>query len=176
MFLALLVMPLVLFFVISGFAADLISDRPNFVGVGNFIRMFLHDKTFGKALLNTILPPAIVSFLLVSAFAIIVFLIRKKIKVRRGMFYLGGVIIGGVTTLIYSSYLSITFSHMTSNLFAAQTIISHIVDYKPSVFDAITFPNMLFSLYIGILTAFVFWILELISDIIKNFRKKRNTK
>ena len=33
MFLALLVMPLVLFFVISGFATDLISDRPNFVGV-----------------------------------------------------------------------------------------------------------------------------------------------
>ena len=176
LFLAVLVIPLVLFILVSPLTADVISDKPSFAGIVNFIRMFLHDKTFGKALLNTILPPAIVSFLLVSAFAIIVFLIRKKIKVRRGMFYLGSVIIGGVTSLIYSSYLSITFSHMTSNLFAAQTIISHIVDYKPSVFDAITFPNMLFYLYIGILTAFVFWILELISDIIKNFRKKRNTK
>lgn len=176
MFLALLVMPLVLFFVVSALTADVISDRPSFVGLDNYIRMFLNDKTFGKALLNTILPPAIVSFLLVSVFAVIAFLVRKKIKVPRWVFYLGSVLIGGITTLFYTSYLSIAFSHMTSNLFADQTIVSHVLDYKPSVFDAITFPNILFSLYIGILTAFAFWILELISDIIKNFRRKRNTK
>lgn len=167
LFIALLVIPLVMFFVISGFTADVITGEPNFVGVKNYIRMFLHDKTFGKVLLNTILTPAIVSFLLVFVFAVIAFLVRKKIKVPRWVFYLGSVLIGGVATLFYTSYLSIAFSHMTSNLFAAQTIISHIIDYKPSVFDVLSFPNVLFSLYIGILTAFVFWIFELIYNIYK---------
>lgn len=177
MFLALLVMPLVLFFVVSGFAADLISDRPSFVGLDNYIRMFLNDKTFGKALLNTFLTPALVSFLLVLVFALIIFFIRKKIKVARWAFYLGSVIVGGVTTLIYNVYLSISLSHITGNLlYATQTIVSHIADYKPSVFDIINPTNVLFSLYIGILTAFVFWILELMVDIVKNFRRKRNTK
>ena len=63
MFLALLVMPLVLFFIISPFSANMLSSSPSFVGVGNYIRMFLNDKTFVKALLNTILAPAIVCFL-----------------------------------------------------------------------------------------------------------------
>ena len=172
-FLALLVIPLVLLFVIFPFSSNMLLSSPGFVGVGNYIRMFLNDKTFGKALLNTILAPAIVSSLLVSVFAVIVFIVRKKIKVPRWVFYLGSVLIGGVTTLLYTYYLSIVFSHMTSSLFAAQTIITQIVDYNPYV-NVITFQNVFFSLYIGILTAFIFWILELVVDIIKNFIRKRN--
>ncbi len=174
LFLALLVAPLVLFFVISGFAADLISDRPSFVGVENYIRMFLHDKTFGKALRNTILTPAIVSFLLVPVFAVIVFLVRKKIKVPRWVFYLGSMLIGGMTALIYILCVNVVLFGVPSNLYAAQTIVSHILDYKPSVFDVINPPHLLFSFYVGILTAFVFWILELIVDIVKKFIRKRD--
>lgn len=174
LFLAFLIIPFVLFFVISGFTADLISDLPSFVGVVNYIRMFSNDKIFLKSLLNTLLKPAIVSFLLVLVFAVIVFLVRKKIKVRRWVFYLGSVFIGSITTLFYTAYFGISSFHTTSNLFAAQqTLISHIFDYRPYVLYAINPTNVFFSLYIGILTAFVFWILELISDIIKNFRRKK---
>ena len=173
LFLAFLIIPFVLFFVISGFTADLISDLPSFVGVVNYIRMFSNDKIFLKSLLNTLLKPAIVSFLLVFVFAVIVFLVRKKIKVRRWVFYLGSVFIGSVTTLFYTAYLGILSFHTSSNLYAAQqTLISHILDYRPSV-NVITFQNVLFSMCIGILTAFVFWILELICYIIKLIKYKR---
>ncbi len=174
LFMVILLIPIVLILVISGFTADLISDKPSFVGAENYIRMFLHDKTFGKALLNTILTPAIVSFLLVSVFAVIVFLVRKKIKVQRWVFYLGSVLIGGMTALVYILYVNVVLFGVPSNLYAAQTIVSHIVGYKPSVFDVINPPNLLFSFYVGILTAFVFWILELIVDIVKNFIRKRD--
>ena len=177
MFVALLVMPLVLFFIIFPFWGNMLSSIPSFVGVSNYIRMFSNDKIFGKALFNTVVIPIAISFLFVFVFALIIFFIRKKIKVARWVFYLGSVFIGGVTTLIYTLYLSIASFHMTSNLFAAQqTIISHIIDYSPPVFDAINPTNVLFSLYIGILTAFVFWILELIFDIVENSRRKRNVK
>ena len=174
LFLTLLVISPVIFFVISGFTADVISDKPSFVGVENYIRMFLHDKTFGKALLNTILTPAIVSFLLVSVFAVIVFLVRKKITLPRWVFYLGSVLIGGMTALIYILCVNVVLFGVPSNLYATQTIVSHIVGYKPSVFDAINPPSVLLSFYIGILTAFVFWILELIVDIVKKFIRKRD--
>ncbi len=173
LFLTCLVIPLVLFLVISGFAADVILDKPHFVGLDNYIRMFLSDKTFGKALLNTILPPVIVSFLLVSVFRAILFLVRKKIKVTRWVFYLCSVFIGGITALICFICVNVAIFGGSSDLYAAQTIVSQIIDYRPSVFDAISFSNVFLSSYIGVLTAFVFWILELIADIVKNFRRKR---
>lgn len=177
LFLAILIIPIVLFFIIFPFLGNMLSSSPSLVGVGNYIRMFLNDKTFLKVLLNTFLKPALVGFLLVLVFAVIVFLVKKKIKVPRWAFYLGSVIVGGVTTLIYNVYLSISLSRITGNLlYATQTILTHIADYKPSVFDIINPTNVLFSLYTGILTAFVFWILELMVDIVKNFRRKRNTK
>ena len=160
LFLAVLVIPLVLFILVSVLTADVISDKPNFVGFDNYIRLFLNDKMFWKALLNTILPTAMVSFLSVSVFA---FIFGKKIKVPRWVFYLGSVIIGGLSTLIYTSYLGIMFSLTISNLYAA-----YLADA-----EAIT-SNVCFSLYVGIFTAFLFWILESIVDIIKKFRRKRD--
>ena len=126
LFLAVLVIPLVLFILVSALTADVISDRPSFVGLDNYIRMFLNDKTFGKALLNTILPTAIVSFLLVSAFAVVAFLVRKKIKVPRWVFYLGCVVIGGVASFAYMVYISIAPFIEQGQIYAAQTVLSHI--------------------------------------------------
>lgn len=171
-FLALLVVPLLLYFIVLGFTADVISNRPSFVGINNYIRMFLNDKTFGMALINAILAPAMVSFVSVSVFAVIVFFVRKKIKVPRWVFYLGSVFIGGMTALIYILCVNAALFGVPSDLYAAQTIVSHIFGYKPSVFDAITVPNVLISLYVGVFTAFVFWILELVPDIVKKVRKK----
>jgi len=164
LFLALLVMPLVLFFIIFPFLGNMLSSIPGFVGVSNYIRMFSNDKIFGKALFNTVVITIAISFLFVFVFALIIFFIIKKIKVARWVFYLGSVFIGGLTTLSYTSYLNITFPLTTSDFFAAQIYYAQMI---------ISHTNVLFSLYIGILTAFVFWILELISDIIKNFRRKR---
>ena len=43
MFVALLVMPLVLFFILP-FWGNMLSSIPSFVGVSNYIRMFSNDK------------------------------------------------------------------------------------------------------------------------------------
>ena len=168
LFLALLVIPIVLFFIISPFsAANMLSFRPDYIDIDNYIRLFLNDKIFVKALFNMVAFSIAISFLFVFVFALIIFFYEKKIKTARWVFYLGSVFIGGLTTLIYTSYLSITFPLTTSNFYAAQIYYAQMI---------ISHTNVLFSLYIGILTAFVFWILELIFDIIKNLRRTRNMK
>lgn len=155
LFIALLIMTVILFLIVLGLKADMCSNNLKFIGIENYIRMFFYDKTFVKALLNTILPPAIVSFLLVCVFAVVAFIFRKKIKVPRWVFYLGSMFISTIASLIYIVYTNSVF-------FGVST-----------VFNALYVQNVLISLYVGISTAFVFWILELIVDIIKNFRRKK---
>ncbi len=174
LFIALLVMPIILFFIVSGFSADLISNTPKFVGIINYIRLFLNDKTFVKALFNTVAMPIAISFFIVSVFALVMFFVRKKIKAPRLIFYSGGVIIGAITSIICMMCISIATFGEISQSYEAQTIVSHIVDYKPSVFDAITLPNIFISLFVGIFTVFVFWIIELIIDIFKHYKSKGN--
>lgn len=175
LFIAVLIIPFMLFLIITSFSADIISDSLSFVGIDNYIRLFLHDKVFIKALFNTVLKPAIASFLAMSVFALIVYLCRKKIKLPRWGFYLGGMFVGGITAFIYVVNINIAFFGVPDSVYNTQTIISHIDDTKPFLCDIITIPNVLFSLYIGVLTIFVFWVLELITDVVKNtIRKPRN--
>lgn len=172
LFMVTLFAPLVLSLVVSAFSADIFSDRLHFVGVANYIRLFLNDKTFAKALFNTVFAPALFSFLIVAVFAMIVFIVRKKIKVPRWVFYIGSVFAGAITALLYIVCVNMAFLRASEQSHAAQTIVSHIVDYSPSIFDVISISNVLLSLYIGIFIAFVFWVLELIIDIVKNLRRK----
>ncbi len=171
--LLLFVVPLIVLPVISlmvlGFTADVISDRPSFVGLDNYIRMFLNDKTFGKALFNTAFAPALFSFLIVAVFAMIVFIVRKKIKVPRIVFYIGSIFVGAITALLYIVCRNMAFNQS----YAVQTIVSHIGDYSPSIFDVLSISNVLFSFYIGIFTAFVFWGIERIVAFVK--RKRRTS-
>ena len=153
----LIVLPVISLMVL-GFTADVISNRPSFVGINNYIRMFLNDKIFGKALFNTVFPPALFSLLIVAVFAMIVFIVRKKIKVPRIVFYVGSIFVGAITALVYIVCRNMAFNQTH----AVQTIVSHIVGYSPSIFDVLSISNVLFSFYIGIFTAFIIWVLELI--------------
>jgi hypothetical protein len=155
--LVLLVVSYILFLMVS-------FPSPFVVGLDNYIRMFLNDKIFRKALFNTVFAPALFSFLIVAVFAIIVFIVRKKIKVPRWVFYIGSVFVGAITALLCKAYSFISLRELLS---------SYIVVYSPTVFDVISISNVLLSLYIGIFIAFVFWVLELIVNIIKKIRRKR---
>ena len=170
LFLTLLLVLPILFFVIRGFLADLMQGSAIFVGLSNYIRMFTNDKIFGQMLVNTVMFPTFVSVCLVTVFALIVFIIRKKIKVPRWLFYLGSVFVGGMTSLIYIACVSALTFRVPSHVVA--TLQPLFGAYQPSVFDALTITNVLISLYIGILTAFVFWVLELIIDIVKKTGRK----
>ena len=169
--LLLLVLPILLL-VIRGFLVDLMQGSANFVALSNYIRMFMNDKIFGQMLVNTVMFPTLVSFCFVAVFALIVCIVRKKIQVPRWLFYLGSVFVGGMTSLIYIACVSALTFRVPSHVVA--TLQPLFGTYQPSVFDALTITNVLISLYIGILTAFIFWILELIIGIVKKARRKRD--
>ena len=175
-FLALLVAPIIINFVIISLAnnVDLVGTR--FAGIVNYIRMFSNDKIFWRALLNTFLNPAILGLLVAAIFAVIVFLVRKKLKSPRRVFYFGSFIIGVVTTLFYNAYLSLVFSYMFSDRFTSKSVISQILEYKPSILEAINLPNIIYSIYIGISIIFIFWIFELVGNILKKHYKKISDK
>ncbi len=168
----LIVLPVISLMVL-GFTADVISDRPSFVGLDNYIRMFLNDKIFGKALFNTVFVPALFSLLTVAVFAMVVFIVREKIKVPRTVFYIGSILVGAIAALLYIVCINMAFLGAPNQSYSVQTIVSHIVDYAPSVFDVLSITNVIFSLYIGIFTAFVFWVTEQIVAFVK--RKRRTS-
>lgn len=174
LFLVLLLIPPIICVVLTGVFLHVLDDNPHFIGIENYIRMFTNDRIFGQALVNTVLFPTLASFCLVAVFSVIVFLMRKTIQVPRRVFYPVSVLIGGVSALIYRVCVITSTFRVPRN--AIVTLHPLVVAYQLSVFDAINFPNVFFSVYIGILTAFIFWVLELIVDIVKNFRRKRNMK
>ena len=166
-----LIMPIIVYFIVLGFKADMISDNFSFVGVSNYIRMFSNDKIFIKALINTFTIPIAFSFLFVFILVLIMFFVRKKVS--RLILYIGSVFIGAIISLAYRVYSSTALFSAQSQIYAAQTVVSHIVDYSPSIFNVITIPNVLLSLYVGIFTAFIFWILELLIELVKRFKRRK---
>lgn len=168
--------PIILFIIFTFFSADLLSDSISFAGIINYLRMFANDAVFSVALFNTFIAPIVISFLPVSIFALIIFLLKQKIKKPRLIFYIGGAFLGSVAAMVYTAYIQISIWFgigATEN--AVTTVLSHIGDYSPGIFSIITLPNIITALYIGIFTALVFWVIECIIDIIK-FLKARNIK
>ena len=72
--------PIILFIIFTFFSADLLSDSISFAGINNYLRMFANDTIFSVALFNTVIAPIVISFLPVSIFALIIFLLKQKIK------------------------------------------------------------------------------------------------
>ena len=168
--------PITLFIIFTFFSADLLSDSISFAGINNYLRMFANDTIFSVALFNTVIAPIVISFLPVSIFALIIFLLKQKIKKPRLIFYIGGAFLGSVADMAYTAYIQISiWFGIGANENAVTTILTHIGDYSPGIFSIITLPNIITALYIGIFTALVFWVIECIIDIIK-FLKARNIK
>ena len=168
--------PITLFIIFTFFSADLLSDSISFAVINNYLRMFANDTIFSVALFNTVIAPIVISFLPVSIFALIIFLLKQKIKKPRLIFYIGGAFLGSVADMAYTAYIQISlWFGIGANENAVTTILTHIGDYSPGIFSIITLPNIITALYIGIFTALVFWVIECIIDIIK-FLKARNIK
>ncbi|MBO5211151.1 MAG: hypothetical protein J6B80_04390 [Clostridia bacterium] len=168
--------PIILFIIFTFFSADLLSDSISFAGINNYLRMFANDTIFIKSLINTVITPVAISFLPVSIFALIIFLLKQKIKKPRLIFYIGGAFLGSVAAMAYTAYIQISiWFGIGANENAITTVLSHIGDYSPGIFSIITLPNIMAALYIGIFTALVFWVIECIVDIIR-FLKRKNIK
>lgn len=171
-FMAVLLLPPALVLIALKFSVGVISDQPQFAGVFYYIRLFLSDKTFWKALLNTAAIPIAVSFVLVLAFAVIVCIVREKIHVPRWVFYLGSAFIGGVTSFVYITYRHAAFFGVLEESWYIQSLGSLADDVLTTAFDAMSLLNAGVALYVGILTAFVVWTLGRIADWVKNLKGK----
>ena len=158
LFLVALFAPVAIFFIVLAFSSVLNS---RFVGIENYIRLFLHDKVFGKALLNTFLGPFIFSFLAVSFFAVIIVITRKKIKMPRNAFYITSACIGTITALLYVVYSKMAFLGVPR----------YLLGYSRTI---LTISDVLLFLFVGVFTAFIFWVMELIVDTAKSIRNKRD--
>ncbi len=170
LFLGLLFAPVVFYVIVSFLATNLISDKVSFVGLYNYIRMFTNDEMFLTSLLYSILPPFILSIIFVSVFRLIAYLVKNKIKIYRWAFYLCSVFIGGLVSIFYSICLNLISLFKSSDITQAiQTLESHIGPFSSSVFNA---TNIIFAIYIGVLTAFVFWILEQIIESVNKYIKE----
>lgn len=159
-FIALLVTPILVHFAVLGIG-NLISPDPSFIGFNNYIRLFLNDKTFLSVLFNTFAMQIIISFIVSAVLAVIIFLLRKKIKAPRLIFYIGSISLGTVASLVRNVVLFLNTPNQIPDSLA------NALNYKPSIFDAISLQNIFVALYVGIITAFIFWILELIVSLFK---------
>ena len=124
------------------------SNYPSFAGGIYYLKLILSDKTFLPALINQTIhiigKPFISSVVLISLSCAI---LKNKIKSTRKSFYL---------TAFATSFI-ISVACLILNV-ALNNILGYIF----------------IPIQIGLLCLMVFWVLELIVNTIKNFRRKRD--
>lgn len=138
---------LLVFFVVS-FALFIVLNFPSpfvagsdiaFVDGANYLRLLLNDKTFFIAIINTIRKPFVSSVVLIP---LSYFILKNRIRFTRKSFYL--------TSFVTSFIISIVYLITNAALY-------NILGY------------IFFPMSISFLCLIIFWILELIVDIVKKF-------
>ena len=142
--LILFIMSYVLFIVLNFPSPFVAGGDIAFVDGANYLRLLLYDKTFFMAIINTVRKPFISSVVLIPLSC---FILKNRIKFTRKSFYL--------TAFVTSFIISIV--HLITNA-ALYNILGYIF----------------FPMSISFLCLIVFWILELIVDIVKKFIRKRD--
>ncbi|MBO5019390.1 MAG: hypothetical protein J6D52_01860 [Clostridia bacterium] len=140
---------LLVFFVVSYalyfvicFPSPFVASDTALVGGIHLLKLLLNDKTFFMAIINTIRKPVISSVVLISLSCLI---LKNRIKFTRKSFYL--------TAFTTSFIISIVYLITNAALY--------------SILGYIFFP-----MSISFLCLMVFWILELITGIVKKLRRK----
>ena len=146
MLLVFFVVSFALFFVVYLPSPFVAGSDAAFVNGVNYLRLLLNDKTIFMAIINTIRKPFVSSVVLIP---LACFILKNRIKFTRKSFYL--------TAFVTSFIIAIVYLFTNAALY-------NILGY------------IFFPMSISFLCLIVFWILELIFDIIKNLRRTRNMK
>ena len=128
-----------LFFVVFLPSPFVVGSDTAFFSGVNYLRLLLNDKTFYMAIINTIRKPFVSSVVLIP---LTCFILKNRIKFTRKSFYL--------TAFAVSFTLSIVYLITNAALY--------------NILGYIFFPTSS-----SFLCLIVFWILELIVDIVKKF-------
>lgn len=120
-------------------------SRSAFVFEGGliYLKMLLNDKTFFMAIINTIRKPFVSSVVLIP---LACFILKNRIKFTRKSFYL--------TAFVTSFIIAIVYLFTNAALY-------NILGY------------IFFPMSTSFLCLIVFWILELLTDLIKRFKRRK---
>lgn len=132
-------------FIVLNFPSPFVAGSDTaFVGGISYLKLLLNDKTFLIATINTIRKPFVSSVVLIPLSC---FILKNRIKFTRKSFYL--------TAFATSFIISIVYLITNAALY--------------NIWGYIFFP-----MSISFLSLIVFWVLELIVDIVKKVLKKRS--
>ena len=140
--LILFIMSYVLFIVLNFPSPFVAGSDTAFVGGISYLKLLLNDKTFYMAIINTIRKPFVSSVVLIP---LSYFILKNRIRFTRKSFYL--------TSFVTSFIISIVYLITNAALY-------YILGY------------IFFPMSISFLCLIIFWILELIDDIVKKFGRK----
>lgn len=131
---------LLILFIVLNFPSPFVAGSDTaFVGGIRYLKLLLNDKTFFMAIINTVRKPFISSVVLIPLSC---FILKNRIKFTRKSFYL--------TAFATSFIISIVYLITNAALY-------NILGY------------IFFPMSISFLCLIIFWILELIVDIVKKF-------
>ena len=136
------------------------NSTPKFLGTTNYCRLFFKDAVLKKALLNTFLFPALIALLCCAALYTAKRLINRKynIKYINAVFY---AVVSALTTACMFFRIKRVFAY------PANTCLAAVLQAEPK---GSNFNLFLLCLQTAILLCFIFWCIDLVSEII-NGRK-----
>ena len=136
------------------------NSTPKFLGTTNYYRLFFKDAVLKKALLNTFLFPALIALLCCAALYAAKRLINRKynIKYINAVFY---AVVSVITTACMIFRIKRVFTY------PANTYLAAVLQAEPK---GSNFNLFLLCLQTAVLLCFIFWCIDLVSEII-NGRK-----
>ena len=136
------------------------NNTPKFLGTTTYYRLFFKDAVFKKALFNTFLFPALIALLCCAALYTAKRLINRKynIKYINTVFY---AVVSVLTTACMFFRIKRVFAY------PANTYLAAVLQAEPK---GSNFNLFLLCLQAAVLMCFIFWCIDLVSEII-NGRK-----
>ena len=136
------------------------NNTPKFLGTTNYYRLFFKDAVFKKALFNTFLFPALIALLCCAALYTAKRLINRKYNIKY------------INTVFYAVASVFTTACMFFRIkrvfiYPANTYLAAVLQAEPK---GSNFNLFLLCLQAAVLLCFIFWCIDLVSEII-NGRK-----
>lgn len=149
------VLPIVLFVTNQGENA--------FIGNMQYLKLFLNDSTFAYAVFNTYRKPALFSTVAVLILVALKYFSILKFLKNRKIFYFLNIALASVVSFLVLLVDKMNFFGSSMGVYDPNYIITH---SPPTV--SISVFDIVLALQIGIFITFVFWLIELIINFIKN--------
>ena len=136
------------------------NSTPKFLRTTNYYRLFFKDAVYKKALLNIFLFPALIAFL----FCVVLYIAKRLINRKYHIKYINAVFYAVVSVLTTACMF---FRIKRVFAYPANTYLAAVLQAEPK---GSNFNLFLLCLQAAVLLCFIFWCIDLVSEII-NGRK-----